>query len=33
MKHAINQLQISLDTVETNAPINESEGNLEQAAL
>lgn len=33
MLHAIAQLEISLDVVETNAPINEAEGNLDQAAL
>lgn len=33
MKAAIAQLQISLDIVETSAPINEREGNYEQALL
>ncbi len=33
MEHAITQLEIALDIVETNAPINEAEGNLEQAQL
>lgn len=33
MEHAIAQLEISLKTVETNAPINEREGNVEQARL
>lgn len=35
MKHltAIEQLKISAETCETNAPINEAEGNLDQAAL
>lgn len=31
--YAITQLKISLEIVETNAPINEKEGNLEQAEL
>lgn len=30
---AIAQLQVSLEIVETNAPINEREGKLEQAKL
>jgi len=33
MKPAIAQLQISLDIVENNARINESQGNAEQATL
>lgn len=32
-EYAINELEIALDVVETNAPINEAEGNLEQAEL
>lgn len=31
MEHAIIQLEISLAIVENNAPINEAEGNREQA--
>ena len=33
MAPAINELKVSLDTVENNAPINEREGNLDQAGL
>lgn len=33
MKHAINQLQISLETLTTNAPINRERGNIDQAVL
>ena len=33
MQHAIVQLGIALDVVLNNAPINEAEGNMEQAAL
>ena len=33
MEHAITQLEISLEIAENNAPINEAEGNFEQAAL
>lgn len=33
MEHAIAQLEVSLACVENNAPINEREGNLEQAQL
>ena len=33
MAPAINELKVSLDTVENNAPINEREGNIGQANL
>lgn len=33
MNHAIEALEVSLDVLQTNAPINEAEGNLEQAKL
>jgi Zn finger protein HypA/HybF involved in hydrogenase expression len=33
MEQAITQLEIALEVVETNAPINEAEGNLEQVQL
>lgn len=33
MKHAISQLEINLEVVETNEPINRANGNIDQADL
>ncbi len=33
MNYAITQLEIALEVAENNAPIQEADGNLEQAAL